>query len=104
MLSREPLIWHCLKRTLDSNNGATHPPQDLLKRLKYKAHGLGKELIAVKPHYTSQKCSGCGEIVKKSLSVRTHKCLHCGLVLNRNHNAAINILTLGLQGQGCHAH
>lgn len=71
-----------------------------LSILKYKAHGLGKELVAVKPHYTSQKCSGCGEMVKKALSVRTHKCLHCGLVLNRDHNAAINILRLGLQSQG----
>jgi putative transposase len=74
-----------------------------LSILKYKAHGLGKELIAVKPYFTSQKCSGCGEMVKKSLSVRIHKCPHCGLVLNRDHNAAINILTLGLQGQSLSA-
>jgi putative transposase len=74
-----------------------------LSILKYKAHGLGKELIAVKPHFTSQKCSGCGEIVKKSLSVRTHKCPHCGLILNRDHNAAINILRLGLQSQSLSA-
>jgi putative transposase len=42
-------------------------------------------------------CSGCGEIVEKSLSVRIHSCSGCGLVLDRDHNAAINILTLGLQ-------
>lgn len=71
-----------------------------LSILKYKARNLGKKLIAVKPYYTSQKCSGCGKIVKKALSVRTHNCPYCGLVLNRDHNAAINILTLGLQGQG----
>lgn len=68
--------------------------------LKYKAQQLGKIVIGVSPAYTSQKCSGCGEIVKKTLSVRTHKCPRCKLVLNRDHNAAINILRLGLQSQG----
>ena len=68
--------------------------------LKYKAEILGKQTVGVKPVYTSQICSGCGEIVKKSLSVRTHKCPHCKLVLNRDHNAAINILRLGLQSLG----
>jgi len=67
--------------------------------LQYKARMLGKQVIPVNPAYTSQMCSNpdCGKIVKKSLSVRTHRCLHCGLVLNRDHNAAINILRLGLQ-------
>ncbi len=49
-------------------------------------------VIAVPPHYTSQKCSDCGTIVKKSLSVRTHICTGCGVVLDRDHNAALNIL------------
>lgn len=74
-----------------------------LSILKYKALIQGKKVIGVNPAYTSQKCSGCGEMVKKALSVRTHKCQHCGLVLNRDHNAAINILTLGLQSQGYQA-
>jgi putative transposase len=56
----------------------------------------GKQVIAVPAHYTSQKCSSCGQIVKKSLSVRTHKC-SCGFVANRDHNAALNILALGLK-------
>ena len=70
--------------------------------LKYKADLLGKQVVSVNPAYTSQICSGvdCGKIVKKSLSVRTHRCPHCGLVLNRDHNAAINILRLGLQSLG----
>ena len=71
-----------------------------LTLLKYKAETLGKQLVGVNPAYTSQTCSGCGKIFKKALSVRTHKCPHCGLVLNRDHNAAINILRLGLQSQG----
>jgi putative transposase len=63
--------------------------------LKYKAVEQGKQIIGVPPQYTSQKCSACGQIVKKSLSVRTHRC-SCGFVANRDHNAAINILRVGL--------
>jgi len=50
--------------------------------------------VAVPPHYTSQKCSDFGAIVKKTLSTRTHKC-SCGCELQRDTNAAINILNLG---------
>src|SRR5712692_273290 len=49
-------------------------------------------VIAVPPHYTSQDCSACGMRVKKTLSVRTHMCPDCGVVLDRDHNAALNIL------------
>ncbi len=49
-------------------------------------------VIAVAPHYTSQKCSDCGTIVQKSLSIRTHICHGCGVVLDRDQNAALNIL------------
>jgi putative transposase len=50
-------------------------------------------VIAVAPHFTSQQCSGCGHMVKKSLSERTHICPYCKLVLDRDENAARNILT-----------
>jgi putative transposase len=63
----------------------------------YKAEWAGKRVELVNPRNTSQMCSGCGEIVKKELSERTHRCPFCGLVLDRDHNAAINILRLGLQ-------
>jgi len=49
-------------------------------------------VIAVPPHYTTQDCSACGTRVKKTLSVRTHMCPGCGVVLDRDHNAALNIL------------
>jgi len=49
-------------------------------------------VIAVPAHYTSQDCSACGTRVKKTLSVRTHICPDCGVVLDRDHNAALNIL------------
>ena len=61
-----------------------------------KAEQAGAKYVEVPAHYTSQKCSGCGEIVKKSLSVRVHTC-GCGLVLDRDENAARNILSLGLE-------
>ena len=59
-------------------------------------HGI--EVVAVPPHYTSQDCSGCGERVQKTLSTRTHVCSKCGLVLDRDENAAINIVTEALDG------
>ena len=59
--------------------------------LQSKAANAGKQLTKVDPKYTSQKCSGCDKIVKKSLSVRIHDCPDCGLELDRDHNAAINI-------------
>ena len=67
-----------------------------IKMLDYKTKRLGRYLVKVNPQYTSQKCSGCGEIVQKSLSVRTHICLSCGLVLCRDENASRNIKKLGL--------
>jgi putative transposase len=67
--------------------------------LKYYAAKFGKVAIAVPPHYTSQDCSGCGAVVKKSLSVRTHICF-CGVVLDRDENAAVNILHKGLSITG----
>ncbi|EGJ28602.1 transposase [Moorena producens 3L] len=56
---------------------------------------FGKVTVAVNPAYTSQNCSNCGEEVKKSLSTRTHTC-KCGCQLDRDHNAAINILKKAL--------
>ena len=68
--------------------------------LKQVAEKLGKLALAVPPHYTSQMCSSCGEIVKKGLSTRTHRCSHCGLATDRDYNAARNILRLGLESLG----
>ena len=68
--------------------------------LTYKAIKLGKKVLKVAAHYTSQDCSACGTRVKKSLSTRTHRCPDCGYIANRNFNAAQNILGLGLQSLG----
>ncbi len=60
----------------------------------YKAANAGRTVLLVNPKYTSQVCSGCGSIVKKELSERWHSC-ECGCSLDRDHNAAVNILALG---------
>jgi putative transposase len=64
--------------------------------LEAKAACAGRRVIAVPPAYTSQDCSGCGTRgFPKSLSVRTHVCASCGLVLDRDENAARNIQWAG---------
>ena len=60
--------------------------------LIFKAEEAGRLIELVNPAYTSQDCSRCGNRVKKELSERIHDCKACGLVLDRDHNAAINIL------------
>ncbi|MEH2053673.1 RNA-guided endonuclease InsQ/TnpB family protein [Nostoc sp.] len=68
--------------------------------LEYFGHKYGKVTVAVPPHNTSQNCSNCGEKVKKSLSTRTHVCQYCNYVADRDINASINILKLGLSTVG----
>ncbi|MCX7594144.1 MAG: transposase [Fischerella sp.] len=64
--------------------------------LEYFGKIYGRVVVPVDPIFTSQNCSSCGETVKKSLSVRTHIC-KCGCVLDRDLNAAINILNKALK-------
>jgi putative transposase len=51
----------------------------------------GRRVIAAPPAYTSQRCSGCGVMVSKGLSVRWHSCPECGTSLHQDHNAAKDI-------------
>ncbi|HAX77509.1 MAG TPA: transposase [Cyanobacteria bacterium UBA11372] len=87
---------HCLAKSINDASWT-----QFREWLEYNAGKFNREAVAVAPHYTSQKCSKCGNIVKKSLSVRTHIC-KCGCKLNRDENAAINILNLALQARGGH--
>lgn len=68
--------------------------------VEYFGKLFGVVTVAVPPHHTSQNCSNCGEVVKKSLSTRTHVCPHCGYTQDRDWNAAQNILELGLRTVG----
>jgi putative transposase len=61
-----------------------------------KAEEAGRRVILVNPKNTTKMCSTCGEIVPKALSVRVHTCPVCGLVMDRDENAALNILQRGL--------
>ena len=68
--------------------------------VEYFGHKYGKVTVAVPPNNTSKNCSNCGKKVNKSLSTRTHICTHCGYVEDRDVNASINILNLGLSTVG----
>jgi putative transposase len=86
---------HCLaKSILDASWGA------FLAILEEKAGRAGHQVVRVNPHLTSQKCHTCGEIVQKSLSVRTHVCPFCGYIADRDVNAAQNILESARPGHG----
>jgi putative transposase len=65
--------------------------------LNYFAKIYGRIVIAVPPHNTTVDCSVCGTKVQKTLSTRTHKCSKCGIILDRDLNAALNILAKGLK-------
>jgi putative transposase len=85
---------HCLAKSI--NDAGWYQFRKWLEHFGIK---FGKITIAVNPALTSQECSSCGTMVKKSLSVRTHVC-KCGFVLDRDWNAAINILKLALSTTG----
>jgi putative transposase len=63
--------------------------------LENKAANAGRRVWKVAAAFTSQDCSQCGNRVKKSLSQREHRCIGCGFVVHRDHNAARNIAAKG---------
>lgn len=65
--------------------------------IAYKAAWAGRQYVAVNPAYTSQDCSQCGHRQPLSLSDRIYSCPGCGVVLDRDLNASLNILRLGQQ-------
>jgi putative transposase len=72
----------------------------LNRMIAYKAESAGRKFIEVDPKNTTQACGGCGVIVPKTLNERWHSCPHCGLEMDRDHNAAINILRKGVLALG----
>ena len=85
---------HCLAKSI--SDASWHQFRVFLE---YFGKVFGRITIAVNPAYTSQECSDCGAIVKKALSTRTHTC-QCGCEMDRDHNAAINILNRGIGTTG----
>jgi len=83
---------HCLAKSISDAAWRM-----LITATRYKAASAGTTVVMVNPANTSQLCSRCGQLVKKELTDRTHECPTCGLVMDRDQNAAVNILRLGLQ-------
>ncbi|MBK8418609.1 transposase [Candidatus Villigracilis saccharophilus] len=77
--------------------------RQLIQYTQYKAEWAGGVCELVDPRGTSQRCSGCQTVVQKDLSVRVHECPSCGLVLDRDLNASLNIEALGLESLGAPA-
>lgn len=69
----------------------------MIQATQNKAEEAGSRVVLINPKNTTQFCSRCGSYVRKELSDRVHSCPACGLVMDRDQNAAINILRLGLQ-------
>ena len=81
---------HCLAKSISDAGWGK-----FIRMIVYKEEESGGQLIKVNPRNTTQNCSQCGEYVEKSLSDRVHKCPICGLVMDRDMNAALNILARG---------
>ena len=77
---------HCLAKHISDASW-----NQLITMTQNKAESAGSEVRLVNPRGTSQKCSQCGRTVKKTLAERTHKCPYCGLIMDRDLNASLNI-------------
>jgi putative transposase len=75
-----------------------------IQLLSYKAESAGMKVIKVDARNTTRECSNCGNIRDMPLSVREYNCNGCGMQLDRDINASINILKRATLGQrGSHA-
>lgn len=93
---------HCLAKSISDASWNM-----LFTVTKYKAESAGTTVIMVNPANTTKMCSRCGTLIDMKLSDRIYECPSCGLVTDRDENAAINILRLGLQsvaGRSVEAH
>jgi putative transposase len=86
---------HCLAKSISDVAWST-----FVSLLAYKAASAGRRFVKVNPAYTSQDCSRCHHRQKMPLAERVFRCPCCDLELNRDHNAALNIVALGLQSLG----
>lgn len=81
---------HCLAKSISDAGWG-----NFIRMIAYKEEESGGQLVQVNPRNTTQNCSQCGEHVEKTLSDRTHECPICGLKMDRDQNAALNILERG---------
>ena len=78
---------------------ADHAWGKLIQFTKSKAVKAGKIVELVDARYSSQRCSQCSIMVPKTLAEQTHACPNCGLEMDRDLNASLNICSLGLEGK-----
>jgi putative transposase len=93
-ITYEDLSIQALSRGMFSKSFADASWGLFLRCIASKAEEAGKHAVPVDHRQTSQLCSRCGKIAPKDLSEREHRCI-CGLTIDRDHNAAINVLTRG---------
>lgn len=86
---------HCLAKSISDAAWS-----GFLQNLTYKAEWAGRQVVAINPAYTSQNCSKCGHRQPMPLGERVYRCPCCGLDIDRDLNASLNILSLGLQRVG----
>jgi putative transposase len=86
---------HCLAKSIHDAAWSA-----FFAQLSCKAEEAGRTLVKVNPAYTSQTCSRCHHRQKMPLDVRVFECPCCSLSIDRDHNASLNILALGLQSIG----
>jgi transposase len=82
---------HCLAKSITDAAWSA-----FTEHLMYKAASAGRQVVTVNPAYTSQECSSCHHRQQMPPSERVYRCPCCGLELDRDHNAALNILAVGL--------
>ncbi|WP_448526295.1 RNA-guided endonuclease InsQ/TnpB family protein [Parathermosynechococcus lividus] len=106
VMSNDIVVYEDLQvRNLVKNHHLAKSIQDaswswFTQWLDYYGNIWDKAVVAVPPHYTTQDCSNCGHRVRKTLSTRTHSCPNCGFEMDRDQNAALNILKKGLKMVG----
>ena len=82
---------HCLARSI-----ADVSWNQLISFTKYKAENADRKMIQIRPNFTSQDCSNCGNRQKMPLDVRLYECSNCHISIGRDLNASLNILSVGL--------
>ncbi len=93
-------VKELIEKAHNGKNRADAAWATFLHMLTYKAERAGRWVVKVEPRGTTDRCSKCDEVVKKPLWMRIHKCPRCGLELDRDLNAARNILQDGLEQVG----
>jgi len=89
-------VKEIMESSYNAKNKADSSWSTFIQMLSYKAEGAGRTVVKVNPKNTTQICSRCGNRVYKQIWIREHRCPTCGLVMDRDHNAARNILNKAL--------